>query len=96
MFTSRHLTILMFAAVLSGGAFAKHDAEDARIRAEVQKRINERPSLQFHNIAVGTVDHVVYLEGLVDTEIDWSQADEIARSVPGVSRVDNELVLNGN
>jgi osmotically-inducible protein OsmY len=39
---------------------------------------------------------VVYLEGLVDTEIDRSQADEIARAVPGVLQVHNELALNGN
>jgi osmotically-inducible protein OsmY len=96
MSTSRNLTVLMLAAAMAGGAYAKADGEDAKISAEVQKRIDERPSLRFYNISVRTFDHVVYLEGLVDTNFDRSQTEAITRTVPGVTKVYDKLSLNGN
>jgi osmotically-inducible protein OsmY len=96
MLTCRNLTVLLAAAAVSLGAYADPKQEDAQIRAEVQKQINESPSLKFHNISVRSVDHVVYLQGLVDTRVDRNQAGAIARAVPGVKKVYNELALNGN
>ena len=96
MSTSRNLTVLVLAAVMAGNAYAKGAGEDEKIRAEVQKQIDERPSLKFYGVSVRTVDHVVYLEGLVDTNFDRSQAEAIARAVPGVTKVYDKLVLNGN
>jgi osmotically-inducible protein OsmY len=96
MSTSRSLTVLMLAAVVAGSAYAKADGEDEKIRAEVQKQIDERPALRFYGISVRTFDHVVYLEGLVDTSFDRSQAEAIARAVPGVTKVYDKLELNGN
>ena len=96
MSTSRNLAVLVLAAVMAGCAFARADGEDEKLRAEVQKQIDKRPSLKFYGISVRTVDHVVYLEGLVDTNFDRSQAEAIARAVPGVTKVYDRLVLNGN
>jgi hypothetical protein len=96
MSTSRNLAVLVLAAVMAGSAYAKADGEDEKLRAEVQKQIDKRPSLKFYGISVRTVDHVVYLEGLVDTNFDRSQAEAIARAVPGVTKVYDKLVLNGN
>ena len=96
MSTSRNLTVLVLAAVMAGSAYAKGAGEDEKIRAEVQKQIDERPSLKFYGVSVRTVDHVVYLEGLVDTNFDRSQAEAIARAVPGVTKVYDKLVLNAN
>jgi len=93
---SRSLTVLALAAVLSGATYAAVDPDDTQISAEVQKQINERPALKFYNISVRTVHHVVVLEGLVDTNFDRSQAEAIARAVPGVTRVSDKLTLNGN
>lgn len=69
---------------------------DAKLRQDVQQQINLRPSLRFFNIDVQTHDQAVYLEGLVDTEVDRSEAQEIAMSVAGVKKVYNGLELNGN
>ena len=96
MFTSRRLSVLVLAAVLSGGAHAKADGDDLRISAEVQKQIDQQPSLKFYNITVRSYHHVVYLEGLVDSRMDRSEAGAIARSVPGVQRVYNDLSMGGN
>jgi osmotically-inducible protein OsmY len=69
---------------------------DTQIRAEVTRRINERPVLRFANIDVQSFDHDVYLNGLVDTGAESAQAEAIARGVPGVRKVYNGLGLNGN
>ena len=96
MSTSRYLTVLVLATVMAGSAYAKADGGDEKIRVEVQKQIDDRPSLKVYGISVRTVDHVVYLEGLVDTSFDRSQAEAIARAVPGVTKVYDKLELNGN
>jgi osmotically-inducible protein OsmY len=96
MVTTRHLTTLALAAVLSGAAYAQGSADDAQINAEVQKQIREQPSLRFHNISVRTVDHKVYLQGLVDTRSEFQEAGLVAGSVPGVTKVYNGLGLDGN
>ena len=93
---SSNLTVLALAAALAGGAYAASEPDDAQISAEVQKQINEWPSLRFYNLAVRSVGHVVTLQGLVDTYADRSQADAIARAVPGVARVNDRLTLNAN
>jgi osmotically-inducible protein OsmY len=69
---------------------------DTQIRAEVTQRINERPELRFAHIDVQSFHHEVYLSGLVDTGAESAQAESIARSVPGVRKIYNGLVLNGN
>ena len=46
------------------------------------------PALQAPNlIRVQTTDHVVYLYGEVNTELERSTAESVARAVPGVTRV---------
>jgi osmotically-inducible protein OsmY len=90
-------------AVLSAGACADFTggqcastecADDAKIQAEVKRQIDERSSLRFFNINVRTVNRVVYLEGLVDTNVDRGLAKEIARAVPDVKAVYDNLNLN--
>src|ERR1700730_9263070 len=93
---SRSLTALALAGVLSGGAYAATSADDAQISAAVREQINEKASLKFYNISVRTVDGVVYLEGLVDTTVDQSEAEAIAGAVPGVAKVYDELAVSGN
>lgn len=95
MSTSRTLTILVLAAIVAGSACAKANGDDEKLRAEVQKQIEGRPSLKFYGVSVRTSDHVVYLEGFVDTNFDRSQAEAIARAVPGVTKVYDKLILNG-
>jgi hypothetical protein len=51
-----NLTVLALAAVLSGGAYAATQPDDTQINAEVQKQINERPSLRFYNRQAQTRD----------------------------------------
>jgi osmotically-inducible protein OsmY len=103
MFSSIRLCLVMLTVALSAGAcanFGKCESsacvEDARIRDDVVKQIDQRPNLKFFNIDVQANDRDVYLLGLVDTEIDRSLAEEVATAVPGVKRVYNGLAIMGN
>lgn len=61
---------------------------DAKITNNVQTLLAQYPALQAPNlIRVQTADHVVYLYGEVNTELERSEAESVARAVPGVTRV---------
>jgi osmotically-inducible protein OsmY len=67
---------------------------DAQLRAEVMRQINDRPALRFHNIGVQSVQHNVYLYGVVDTGAEGAQAEAVARGVPSVRKVYNGLAVS--
>ncbi|WP_165371622.1 BON domain-containing protein [Pseudolysobacter antarcticus] len=71
-------------------------AGDAGITAAVQKEFDERSELKPPNrISIQTLDHVVYLSGLVDTEFERNIAESVAHDVPGVVRVVNSIAVLG-
>jgi osmotically-inducible protein OsmY len=67
---------------------------DAEITAEVRALFDEHPELG-NSINVQTLDHVVYLYGLVDTPLDAEIATSVALQAPGATRVVSS-VTNGN
>jgi osmotically-inducible protein OsmY len=70
---------------------------DAAITAEVRARFGRHPVLQPPNIlSVQTLDHVVYLTGLVDTDLERQIAESVALEAPGVKRVVNSIGISGN
>jgi osmotically-inducible protein OsmY len=70
-------------------------AGDAKITARVQALLNQYPALQAPNLVyVQTVDHVVYLTGLVDTPYELRLAESVARQATGVRRVVNTIGVN--
>jgi osmotically-inducible protein OsmY len=90
--TVRLMTLgLVIAGVLSGCAtFEKCGFKgrpgDAQITAEVKALFDRHPELGT-SIDVHTLDHVVYLYGLVDTPLGSAIAESVAREAPGVTRV---------
>ena len=67
---------------------------DKEITASVEKVISQYPALQAPNsVRVETIDHVVYLYGQVNTELERATAKEAALSVSGVKRVVNSINL---
>ena len=69
---------------------------DRRITQDVQALFNEHPALEPPNlIEVRTLDHVVYLSGLVDTDLERQMAESVAAGAPGVARVINSIGLSG-
>ena len=90
--TVRLMTLgLVIAGVLSGCAtFEKCGFKgcpgDAKITADVKALFEQHPELGT-SIDVQTLDHVVYLYGLVDTPLESETANSVALEAPSVARV---------
>jgi len=93
-------SIAAFGIVLAGftagcadlGHCGQGCASDAGITAQVLADIRQHPALEAPNLVrVQTVRQVVYLNGQVETELQRSLAEELAREVPGVKRVVNSI-----
>ena len=68
---------------------------DARITAEVTELFRQYAQLEPPNlIYVQTLDHVVYLTGQVDTELERDLAKSVALRAAGVRRVVNSINLS--
>jgi osmotically-inducible protein OsmY len=67
---------------------------DAQITANVQTQLNRHPDLEgINSINVHTLDHVVYLSGEVSAGLMKESAETIARTTPGVTRVENDIAV---
>ena len=73
---------------------AFREVSDAQITAEVKALLDRHPELGT-SINVQTLDHVVYLYGLVDTPLDAEIANSVALQAPGATRVVSSIA-NGN
>jgi osmotically-inducible protein OsmY len=70
-------------------------AGDAKIAADVRTLIRQYPALEAPNsVRVQSMDHVVYLYGQVDTDLERSMAESVARAAPEVRRVVNSISLS--
>jgi osmotically-inducible protein OsmY len=68
---------------------------DAEITAEVESLFTHHPELEPPNlIYVQSVDHVVYLYGVLDTDFQRQMATLVALEAPGVKRVVNSIGLS--
>jgi len=47
-------------------------------------------------LSVQTLDRVVYLYGLVDTDLQLQLAESVAHEAPGVEKVVNSIGISGN
>jgi osmotically-inducible protein OsmY len=67
---------------------------DAEITAQVLALFDQHAVLGGANaIGIQTLDHVVYITGLVDTDVERDLADSVARNAPGVVRVVNSITV---
>jgi osmotically-inducible protein OsmY len=70
---------------------------DARLAAAVRTAFEGHPELEPPNmLTVQSVDQVVYLYGLVDTDFQRQMAEAVAHQAPGVTKVINSIGLAGN
>ncbi|RKX60194.1 MAG: transporter [Thermodesulfobacteriota bacterium] len=67
------------------------EIDDAKITAEIKLKLLQDPITKARKIDVDTVNGVVTLTGLVETEKEIKRAIEIAKSVKGVKEVINNL-----
>lgn len=70
----------------------RRQADDAAITTAVKARLAADVSLDaFRNIEVDTTDGVVTLSGQVTNEEERKAAEELARDIQGVTKVNNQL-----
>jgi len=67
--------------------------DDTAITTKVKSAIFTDPALKVLQINVETYKGVVQLSGFVDSHQSASKAGDIARSIPGVVSVKNDLVV---
>jgi osmotically-inducible protein OsmY len=69
---------------------------DAQITADVRALLDQHPGVAAPGtVSIQTLDQVVYLYGVVDTDLMRAQAEEIALQAPHVRKVVNSIgVLN--
>jgi osmotically-inducible protein OsmY len=68
---------------------------DAKTTAEVRTLLNQHPDLEGSNsLYVQTLDHEVYLSGLVNTPLQRQMAESITLQAPGVVRVVNMIAIS--
>lgn len=67
--------------------------DDATITASVQGKLTADKASNFSRIDVDTNRSVVTLNGVVRTEEEKSRADDLARQVTGVTKVNNNLQI---
>jgi osmotically-inducible protein OsmY len=67
--------------------------DDTVITTKVKAAVFNEPSLKSAEINVETFKGVVQLSGFVSSQADINKAVEVARSVPGVTAVKNDMRL---
>jgi osmotically-inducible protein OsmY len=69
---------------------------DAKITADVRSQFNQCSFLESNAIKVQTLNHVVFLGGVVASGLEIDTAGSIARSVPDVVEVVNSMVVSAS
>jgi osmotically-inducible protein OsmY len=84
--------------ILAGSvaACAAPDEQDMKLSLDVENSINSHPALKTDLLKVEAADHVVYLNGSTDSWLEYSEAEDIARAVPGVLRVVNKIAVKAS
>lgn len=97
--------IAIFACLLSltlvacAGSGAKESAgeyiDDAGITARVKTKLFDDPQTSGFAITVATYKGTVQLSGFVSSDKEKDRAEEVAKTVPGVKSVKNDLLIKG-
>ena len=71
----------------------EHQEDPHRIEQEVQRKLLSDPGLNFSSLVVRRIPEGVCLEGVLETAENCSSVSQLIRSVQGVNRVLNHLVI---
>lgn len=80
-------------AVTSGQSSVGQYVDDTTITTRVKTRFAEDPKVSAMRINVETLNGTVQLSGFANSEAERSQAVELARAVPDVKAVRNNIVV---
>jgi hyperosmotically inducible periplasmic protein len=80
-------------SVTAGQSSVGQYVDDATITARVKKRFAEDPQVAATRISVETLNGTVQLSGFAVSDTERLRAAEIARSVPDVRDVRNDVIV---
>ena len=75
------------------GKTAGQTVDDVAITAKVKTALAQDPGVKAMEVKVATFKSTVQLSGWVATAEEKARAEQIAKSVPGVTTVENKIVL---
>jgi osmotically-inducible protein OsmY len=87
------LTLMQGCAVTSGQSTVGQYVDDATITARVKKRFAEDPQVAATRINVETLNGSVQLSGFAVSDAERQRAAQIARAVPDVRDVRNDVIV---
>jgi len=87
------VTLVTACAAISGRETSGEYVDDATITTKVKAEIFNDASLKVLQINVETMQDVVQLSGFVDSSRSKDRAEQIARAVPGVRAVKDDLIV---
>jgi hyperosmotically inducible periplasmic protein len=76
-----------------GGRSAGRVLDDKTISCSVKNKLSSAPVYKFSGVDVKTYNGVVQLSGFVAAQDQKQRAGEIAQSVDGVSKVENQITV---
>jgi CBS domain-containing protein len=83
---------LIQALASAGGRIVQHSETDRQIRLDLLSRLREQSWTDFGSRNITVSDGVVHLWGLVGSQAERKALLALAESVPGVSRVSDEMI----
>ncbi len=83
-------------AVTSGQSSVGQYVDDATISTRVKARFAEDPGVSAMRLQVETMNGVVQLSGFATTQAERDRAAQIARAVPDVKEVRNNIIVRGS
>ena len=92
------LAMVLHVAALNAATNDDKPAPDSdhQITEQIRDALYRNPSLASNDISVQTKDGVVYLHGLVDTNVQRVAVEEIVKGFAGVKRVVDSLELRND
>lgn len=82
-------------AVTSGQSSVGQYVDDTTITTRVKTRMAEDPAVSAMRIQVETLNGTVQLSGFAATQAEKDQAGSLARAVPDVRAVRNNIIVRG-
>ena len=87
----KSLSLASLVLAASVAACATTDPQDTKLSSDVERSINSHPALLADLLHVQAANHVVYLNGAADSWLEYYEAEDAARVVPGVLRIVNKI-----
>jgi len=96
---SRAMVLAAAVGLMSACAVAREQSttgqyiDDAVVTTEVKAKFAESKAVSASSISVETLQGTVQLSGFAKSEAEKEQAEKIAKTVSGVKKVENDIVV---